>query len=376
MTEDTSAACARRGGHRRLRQDGQDVCRRGGAHSAAPALRQRAMRRTTKFKVHDENNECREGDVVRMMETRPLSRRSGGASSRSENRMPPWPELKGRPTAMIQQEIQAQSSRQLRGTASSCASACSAAPPPLRPGRRYHRGLGEGGDAGRGRQEGRRRQGGRGAYGQGDVGGPTARTFALTKTPPSSSTTRATPAGPASSARWPANCGRGISCGSCPWLPKCCKRRRRDVVAKVHVKKDDLVRPQRRGQRQAGKVLEARRGRAGSWSKASTSRSAHAADPHQPARRRGRASRAQSHASNVMLVCPSCKTPTRMRRRRDGQAASCGSASGAARRSISVEKGGAKVSRLKDKYLNEVVPALQERFGYRTSCRCRSWKRS
>jgi len=37
-------------------------------------LYKREMRRTTKFKVHDENNECREGDVVRIMETRPLSR--------------------------------------------------------------------------------------------------------------------------------------------------------------------------------------------------------------------------------------------------------------------------------------------------------------
>ncbi len=37
-------------------------------------LYKREMRRTTKFHVHDENNECREGDVVRIMETRPLSR--------------------------------------------------------------------------------------------------------------------------------------------------------------------------------------------------------------------------------------------------------------------------------------------------------------
>ena len=30
--------------------------------------------RTTKLKAHDENNECQIGDVVRVMETRPLSR--------------------------------------------------------------------------------------------------------------------------------------------------------------------------------------------------------------------------------------------------------------------------------------------------------------
>ena len=27
-----------------------------------------------RLKAHDENNECREGDIVRVMETRPLSR--------------------------------------------------------------------------------------------------------------------------------------------------------------------------------------------------------------------------------------------------------------------------------------------------------------
>jgi len=32
------------------------------------------MRRTTKLKAHDENNECREGDVVAIAECRPLSR--------------------------------------------------------------------------------------------------------------------------------------------------------------------------------------------------------------------------------------------------------------------------------------------------------------
>ncbi len=33
----------------------------------------KVMRRTSKFKVHDENNECGVGDRVRIMETRPLS---------------------------------------------------------------------------------------------------------------------------------------------------------------------------------------------------------------------------------------------------------------------------------------------------------------
>ena len=34
----------------------------------------RYVRHRTKFKVHDEKNECRVGDVIRFMETRPLSK--------------------------------------------------------------------------------------------------------------------------------------------------------------------------------------------------------------------------------------------------------------------------------------------------------------
>jgi small subunit ribosomal protein S17 len=34
----------------------------------------RYVRRRAKFKVHDEKNECRVGDVIRFMETRPLSK--------------------------------------------------------------------------------------------------------------------------------------------------------------------------------------------------------------------------------------------------------------------------------------------------------------
>lgn len=34
----------------------------------------RIVRRTTKFKAHDEANECGIGDTVEIMETRPLSR--------------------------------------------------------------------------------------------------------------------------------------------------------------------------------------------------------------------------------------------------------------------------------------------------------------
>lgn len=34
----------------------------------------KAVKRTKKFKAHDENNECNTGDKVRIMETRPLSK--------------------------------------------------------------------------------------------------------------------------------------------------------------------------------------------------------------------------------------------------------------------------------------------------------------
>lgn len=38
-------------------------------------LYKRVVRRSTKFMAHDEKNECRMGDWVRIRETRPLSRR-------------------------------------------------------------------------------------------------------------------------------------------------------------------------------------------------------------------------------------------------------------------------------------------------------------
>ena len=37
-------------------------------------LYKKAIRRTVKHKAHDENNECRAGDIVRIVETRPLSK--------------------------------------------------------------------------------------------------------------------------------------------------------------------------------------------------------------------------------------------------------------------------------------------------------------
>lgn len=37
-------------------------------------LYKKQLKQTTKFKAHDENNECGIGDVVKIMETRPLSK--------------------------------------------------------------------------------------------------------------------------------------------------------------------------------------------------------------------------------------------------------------------------------------------------------------
>ena len=34
----------------------------------------RYVRQRSRFKVHDEKNECKEGDIIRFMETRPLSK--------------------------------------------------------------------------------------------------------------------------------------------------------------------------------------------------------------------------------------------------------------------------------------------------------------
>ena len=37
-------------------------------------LYKKTIKRTTKYKAHDESNECGLGDIVRIVETRPLSR--------------------------------------------------------------------------------------------------------------------------------------------------------------------------------------------------------------------------------------------------------------------------------------------------------------
>ena len=37
-------------------------------------LYKKTIRRTARYKAHDEKNECKEGDTVRIVETRPLSR--------------------------------------------------------------------------------------------------------------------------------------------------------------------------------------------------------------------------------------------------------------------------------------------------------------
>jgi ribosomal protein uS17 len=49
------------------------------------ALYKKTLRRTNKLKAHDEQNSCGVGDRVLLMETRPLSAPSAGASSRSSS---------------------------------------------------------------------------------------------------------------------------------------------------------------------------------------------------------------------------------------------------------------------------------------------------
>ena len=42
--------------------------------SVRHSLYGKSVKRTKKFKAHDENNECQTGDKVKIMETRPLSK--------------------------------------------------------------------------------------------------------------------------------------------------------------------------------------------------------------------------------------------------------------------------------------------------------------
>lgn len=46
----------------------------GVATSKRHPLYKKAIKRTVKYKAHDEKSECHEGDVVRIIETRPLSK--------------------------------------------------------------------------------------------------------------------------------------------------------------------------------------------------------------------------------------------------------------------------------------------------------------
>ncbi|MDY6083776.1 MAG: 30S ribosomal protein S17 [Dialister sp.] len=44
------------------------------AHKVPHKMYHKSINTTTRFKAHDENNECRVGDTVRIVETRPLSK--------------------------------------------------------------------------------------------------------------------------------------------------------------------------------------------------------------------------------------------------------------------------------------------------------------
>ena len=63
-------------------------------------LYKKVIKRTVKLKAHDENNECSIGDRVRVMETRPLSKRRDGVSSRLLRRPNKFVWLKRRRNAL------------------------------------------------------------------------------------------------------------------------------------------------------------------------------------------------------------------------------------------------------------------------------------
>ena len=68
-------------GNRKVRTG--EVVKAGADKSVVVAIRRRVphplyakiVKRTSKIMAHDENNECSVGDVIRVMETRPLSKR-------------------------------------------------------------------------------------------------------------------------------------------------------------------------------------------------------------------------------------------------------------------------------------------------------------
>jgi small subunit ribosomal protein S17 len=80
MTETTAGPVARIRGRRKARQGRVVSDKMDKTVVVAIETRVRhslygkIIRRTTKFKAHDENNECGVGDVVEIMETRPFSK--------------------------------------------------------------------------------------------------------------------------------------------------------------------------------------------------------------------------------------------------------------------------------------------------------------
>ena len=61
----------RQGGQR---QDGQDGITVLVERQVKHPMYGKYMRRSTKFKIHDEENTCQEGDVVKIAECRPISK--------------------------------------------------------------------------------------------------------------------------------------------------------------------------------------------------------------------------------------------------------------------------------------------------------------
>ena len=178
----------------------------------------KVIRRTSKLKAHDETNACGVGDRVLIMETRPLSRPSAGAWSRSSRRPSNATVAPGSSIRQVARTgrrpgdrsdpagVATASRRQHRCQGDLVHPRARRLGPALRRHRRHHRGHRQGRHPRRQRQEGRRRQGGRRAHRQGAPPSRRLATSASTRTRRAPQAPTATRAAPASSARSAASC--------------------------------------------------------------------------------------------------------------------------------------------------------------------------
>ena len=130
------------------------------------------VRKSTRFKAHDEQNKAKVGDVVRIVECRPLSREKRWRLVEIVER-----------AKMIQQETRLKVADNSGARELLCIHVSRRQPAQLRPRRRHHRRDGQERDPRCGRQEGPSRQGGRRAHQSRRCAAPTARSSSSTTTP-------------------------------------------------------------------------------------------------------------------------------------------------------------------------------------------------